>query len=297
MTKAYTKVIYELLDGGIARVSLNSPSNSNAQDVEMIYELNDALMAAAHSSDVRVIILAGVGKHFSAGHDLRSDSFPAVGRDHPLTSTWGDIGLSTIEGWFGWEREMYFDMCKRWRAIAKPTIAQVQGACIAGGLMLVWACDLIIASDDAFFQDPVVNLGMPGVEYFAHVWEIGSRRAKEKLFTADRWSAQDALDWGMINKVVAPGELEEATLTLARRIAEKPSFGLKLAKESVNASVDAQGLPRALDHAFALHHVGHAQNRLKYGTLIDPNGVAESIRRSLPGGKFPEIETLRVSQD
>lgn len=296
MTKTYTKVLSEKLEGGIARVSLNSPSNSNSQDVTMLYELNDALMAAAHDNDVRVIILAGVGKHFSAGHDLKSDAFPSVGRDQPLTSTWGDIGVSTIEGWFGWEREMYLDMCRRWRAIAKPTVAQVQGGCVAGGLMLAWICDLIVASDDAFFQDPVVNLGMPGVEYFAHVWEIGSRRAKEKLFTADRWSAQDAFEWGMVNKVVPRADLPDETLALARRIAEKPSFGLKLTKEVVNASVDAQGQAGLLDHAFALHQVGHAQNRLKYGTLIDPNGVADSIKRSLPGGKLPEIETLRAEQ-
>jgi enoyl-CoA hydratase len=297
MTQSYTKVTYEQLDGGVARVTLNSPENGNSQDVTMLYELNDALLRAAHDTEVRVIVLAGAGKHFSAGHDLRSEGMASVGRDRPLTSTWDGVGTATVEAWFGWEREMYLDMCRRWRAIAKPVIAQVQGACIAGGLMLAWVCDLIVASEDAFFQDPVVNLGMPGVEYFAHVWEIGSRRAKLKLYTADRWSAREAYEWGMVSEVVDRAQLETATLALARRIAEKPSVGLKLTKEAVNACVDAQGLSSALDHVFALHQVGHAHNRLKYGTLIDPNGLAESIRRALPGGRLPEIETLRVSQD
>lgn len=291
MKKEYQKVIYRHEEGGIAYIALNSPSNSNSQDAQMLYELNDALMDASRDGDVKVIILAGEGKHFSAGHDLKGEYFAQVGRDFPLTSVWDKPGTRTIEAWFGWEHEMYLDMCKRWRSIPKPTIAQVQGACIAGGLMLAWACDLIIASEDARFQDPVVNLGVGGVEYFAHMWEIGSRRAKEKLFTADSWSAQDALDWGMVNRVVPRDALADETMKLARRIAEKPSFGLKMAKAAVNGCVDAQGFSGALDHAFALHHLCHAQNRLIYGSLVDPSGVAPAILRSLPGGKLPRIET------
>jgi enoyl-CoA hydratase len=187
-------------------------------------------------------------------------------------------------------------MCKRWRSIAKPVIAEVQGACIAGGLMLAWVCDIIICSEDAFFQDPVVDLNIAGVEYFAHVWEIGSRKAKEILFTADRWTAADALDWGMVNRVVPRDTLPDEVLTLARKIASKPSFGLKLTKQLVNDSLDAQGFDQCLNHAFALHHLGHAHNRLIYGTLLDPAGVPKAVRNSLPGGKIPELETLRISQ-
>lgn len=297
MTDQTGKVTIETIEGGIARIMLNAPASGNAQDIGMIYALNDALMAAAHDPEVRVIILGGHGKHFSAGHDLKAGDFAAVGRDHPLTSTWGDVDPGTIEGWYGWEREVYFDMCNRWRAIAKPTIAQVQGACIAGGLMLAWACDLIVASDDAFFQDPVVNIGIAGVEYFAHVWEIGSRRAKEKLFTAERWSAEDALEWGMVNRVVPRASLDEETLGLARLIASKPSVGVKFTKEVVNACVDAQGFSNALKQAFSIHHLCHAHNRLKYGTLIDPNGVHESVKKSLPGGKLPKLPATTVEFD
>lgn len=296
MTKDYTKIVYEKVEGNIARISLNSPSNRNAQDLNMTYELNDALMRAAHDDEVRVIILSGEGKHFSSGHDLTLVAKEAFSPDREITGTWADRSTSTVEGWYGWEQEIYLGMCRRWRAIPKPTIAQVQGGCIAGGLMLAWVCDLIIASDDAFFQDPVVDLGVGGVEYFAHVWEIGSRRAKEKLFTADRWSAQDALEWGMVNRVVARENLPEETLTLARRIASKPTFSVKMVKRAVNAALDNQGFSQTLEHAFDLHHLGHAHNWLKYNTVIDPNGVAAPIRRSLPGEKLPEMDTLRVAQ-
>lgn len=293
--KTYTKILYRHEPGGIAYVTLNSPATSNAQDVQMLYELNDAMMDAARDASIKVIVLTGEGKHFSAGHDLRAGDFQRVGRDPelPLNSVWENPGTQTIESWLAWEHEMYLDYCKRWRSIPKPTIAQIQGACIAGALMLAWTCDLIVASEDAVFQDPVVNLGVGGVEYFAHAWEIGSRRAKEKLFTADTWSAQDALEWGMVNRVVPREQLADEVLALARKIATKPSFGLKMAKAAVNGCDESAGFSSGLDHAFALHHLCHAQNRLIYDSLIDPRGVAPAILRSLPGGRLPKIETYR----
>src|SRR5262249_42895982 len=151
----FEKVIVEAHDNDICRILLNSPESANSQDVKMLYELNEALMTAARDDRVRVIILGGVGKHFSAGHDLRKGigELEEVGRNYPLTSSWSGVGTSTIEGWHSWEHEMYLDMCRRWRAIAKPVIAQIQGGCIGGGLMVAWTCDLIVASEDAFFQD------------------------------------------------------------------------------------------------------------------------------------------------
>ena len=84
--------------------------------------------------------------------------------------------------------------------IPKPTIAMVHGACIGGALILAWACDLIIASDDTFFADPVVQMGMPGIEYFAHPWQMGSRFAKEFLFLGERIGASRAHELGMVNR-------------------------------------------------------------------------------------------------
>ncbi|BDH59381.1 hypothetical protein MTP03_43200 [Tsukamurella sp. PLM1] len=139
-------------------------------------------------------------------------------------------------------------------------IASVQGACIAGALMLAWSCDLIVASDDAFFSDPVVRMGIPGVEYFAHPWVMGPRAAKEFLFTGDRFSAQQAKEWGMVNRVVPRAELEEETLALAERIADMPSFGLALTKKAVNQCEDLMGMRAGMDSVFGLHHFAHAHN-------------------------------------
>jgi enoyl-CoA hydratase len=151
-------------------------------------------------------------------------------------------------------------MCRRWRELPKPTIAMVQGACIAGGLMLAWCCDLIVASDDAFFADPVVRMGIPGVEYFAHPWVMGPRFAKEFLFTGDRVGAERALALGMINRVVPRAELETETFALAEKIEAMPRLGLALTKKAVNQAEDLMGLRAGMDSVFGLHHAAHAHN-------------------------------------
>jgi len=136
----------------------------------------------------------------------------------------------------------------------------VHGACIAGGLMLAWVCDLIVASDDAFFADPVVRMGIPGVEYFAHPWVLGPRFAKEMLFTGDRFPAARAYELGMVSRVVPRAELTETTFALADRIAAMPPFGLALAKRAVNQCEDQMGMRNGMDSTFGLHHVAHAHN-------------------------------------
>jgi len=151
-------------------------------------------------------------------------------------------------------------MCRRWREIPKPLIAKVQGACIAGGLMLAWTCDFIVASDDAYFADPVVRMGIPGVEYFAHPWVTNPRAAKELLFTGAPISAARAEALGMVNHVVPRADLDATTSRIADQVAAMPSFGLSLAKRAVNQAEDAQGMRLGMDAAFGLHHVAHAHN-------------------------------------
>ena len=266
-------VRYETLtgeDAGIARIVMDRPQARNAQSVAMTYELNAAFDAAAADDDVKVVVLAGAGPHFSAGHDLRDRGTPG---HHDTVGTWCGFGLPGHEGYFAREEEIYLGMCRRWRDLPKPTIAQVQGRCIAGGLMLAWVCDLIVAADDARFVDPVVTMGVNGVEWFVHPWELGARKAKEHLFTADEWDAAEAYRLGMVNHVVPRAELEAFTLALARRIATKPSFALKLAKLSVNQTLDAMGQRTAVDAAFSLHHVAHSHNQQRFGMLIDPAGM------------------------
>jgi enoyl-CoA hydratase len=177
------------------------------------------------------------------------------------------------------EKEIYIGFSERWRNIPKPTIAQVQGKVIAGGLMLVWPCDIVVAADDAMFLDNTVSMGVGGAEFFAHPWELGVRKAKEMLFTADWLTAADAMRLGMVNHVVPLTELGDFTLSLANRIAQKPSFALKLAKEAVNAAQDAQGRVSALQTAFALHQLAHSHNMQVHGMLVDPTGISPAVRR------------------
>ncbi|MDG2111933.1 MAG: enoyl-CoA hydratase [Actinomycetota bacterium] len=274
MSDDFETIIYESPAEGVARIMLNRPEAANAQDKTMLYELTAGFDRAAADDDVKVIILGANGKHFSSGHDLRDRSSFA---DFDTVGPVAGFDKPGAEGWMSSEQEIYMGFCDRWRAIPKPTIAQVQGKVIAGGLMLVWPCDLVVASDDATFSDPVVAFGVNGIEWFAHAFEIGPRRAKELLFTGEAMGAEEAKDVGMVNRVVPRDELESATLALATKIASRPSMGLKLAKMSVNQSVDAMGFPQALQQAFGLQHVGHAHNQWVHGMLVDPTG-AEVIK-------------------
>ncbi|WP_329058732.1 enoyl-CoA hydratase [Amycolatopsis sp. NBC_01480] len=247
--------------GPVAIVTMNRPEYRNAQNSAMTYALDDAFTRAVSDDAVKVIVLAGAGKHFSAGHDIGSPGRDAdASFDRRAVTWWDHVGAAGADQRFARESEVYLGMCRRWRELPKPTIASVQGACIAGALMLAWVCDLIVASDDAFFADPVVRMGIPGVEYFAHPWVLGPRAAKEVLFTGERFSAEQALAWGMLNRVVPRSELEAETLALAEKIAEMPRFGLALAKKAVNQAEDLMGLRSGMDSAFALHHLGHSHN-------------------------------------
>ncbi|MFD4669310.1 enoyl-CoA hydratase [Lentzea sp. NPDC058450] len=253
-------VTYERRDA-VAVVTLNRPEYRNAQNSAMTYALDEAFTRAVDDDEVKVIVLAGAGDHFSAGHDIGSP-----GRDvdqsfeRKAVMWWDHVGREGGDLRFAREMEVYLGMCRRWREIPKPTIAMVQGACVAGGLMLAWICDLIVAAEDAFFADPVVRMGIPGVEYFAHPWVLGPRAAKEVLFTGDRFSAQRAYEWGMVSRVVPRSSLESTTFELASRISSMPRFGLALAKKAVNQSEDLMGLRAGMDSVFGLHHFAHAHN-------------------------------------
>ena len=271
----FETVRYETPAAGVARIVLAREAQRNAQNKQMTYELNAAFDRSARDDEIKVIVLAADGPHFSSGHDLRDrtsiDDFTPV-------SSFAGFAKPGAEGRQAVEEEIYLGMCWRWRNIPKPTIAEVQGKVIAGGLMLVWVCDLIVASDDATFSDPVVAFGVNGVEYFGHPWEFGVRKAKEMLFTGGIMSAVEARSLGMVNHVVPRDELQAFTQQLAERIAERPSMGLRLAKQSVNQAQDAQGFWTALQAAMSLQQLGHSHNAEVFGMGVDPSG-AEVIRR------------------
>jgi len=280
-SEKYGTIRYETPKTGIVRIVLNRPDKANAQNLEMTYELNSAFDRAAQDDAIKVIILAAEGKHFSSGHDLQDT---AKIEDFEPVSNWGGFTQPGAEGRLAIEEEIYLGMCWRWRNLPKPTIAQVHGKTIAGGLMLMWVCDLIIAEESATFSDPVVAFGVNGVEYFAHPWELGARKAKEMLFTGEAVTAEEAFQLGMINHVVTADSLENFTLEMAEKIAKRPAMGLKLAKQSVNQAQDAQGLWTALQAAMSLQQLGHSNNMQVHNMLIDPSGV-EIIRNMSKGNK------------
>lgn len=275
-------VTYAVADG-IATVTMSRAEFNNAQNSQMTYALDAAFRQAVDDDAVKVIVLRGDGKHFSAGHDIGTpgrDINKAFDRVHLW---WDHSNKPGGEYLYAREQEVYLNMCRRWRSIPKPSIAMVQGACVAGGLMLAWVCDLIIASEDAFFQDPVVRMGIPGVEYFAHPYELNPRIAKEFLMTGDRMSADRAYQMGMVNRVVPRAQLEAETYALAARVATQPRMGLALTKQAINHVEDLQGKHSAMDAVFAWHHLAHSHNELLSGDKLggyDAKSMAKANKRA-----------------
>jgi enoyl-CoA hydratase len=260
-------VTYTAADG-IAWIAMNRPQYNNAQNGRMTYELDAAFKRAVADDDVKVIVLRGEGKHFSAGHDIGTPGRDVHLSQDRVTMWYDHANKEGGEYLYVREAEAYLGMCRRWRDIPKPTIAAVQGACIAGGLMLAWVCDLIVATDDAFFSDPVVRMGIPGVEYFAHPYELNPRIAKEFLFTGNRMSAERAYQMGMVNQVSTRDTLIADVTDLAAKIAEMPRLGLALTKQAINNVEDLQGKRAGMEAAFAWHHFTHAHNELVSGDKL-----------------------------
>lgn len=261
-------ILYEVADG-VAWITLNRPQFNNAQNGQMTYALDDAFRRATSDDAVRCIVLAGTGKHFSAGHDIGTPGRDLHFEFDKREILPGHTNKPGAELLYTREQEQYLGMCRRWRDVPKPTIAMVQGACVAGGLMLAWVCDLIVASEDAFFQDPVNPLmGIPGVEYFAHAYELPPRVAKEFLLLGERMPAQRAYDFGMVNKVVPREQLREATAAWAAKLAGQARLGNWLTKQAINHVEELRGKRTAMDAVFHMHHFAHAQNDLVSGSSI-----------------------------
>jgi enoyl-CoA hydratase len=254
------EVLYDVRDR-VAVITLNRPEYANAQNSAMTYALDAAFGRAVNDGRVAVLVLAGAGKHFCGGHDIGTPGRDVdQSFDRQAVLWWDHVGRAGADARYAREMEVYLGMCRRWREMPKPVIAMVHGACIAGGLMLAWVCDLIVAADDAFFADPVVRMGVPGVEYFAHPWMLGPRLAKEVLFTGGRFGAERAYQAGMVSRVVPRASLEAVVFELAGQIAEMPPFGLALAKRAVNQCEDVMGMRPGMDAVFGLHHLAHAHN-------------------------------------
>lgn len=275
------EVLYEAR-GRVALITLNRPAVGNAQNIKMTLALDAAFVRAVNDDGIGAIVLQGAGKHFSSGHDIGTperDIHKAFGR---VATTWySHEDKPGSEAIFVREQEAYLGMCRRWRELPKPTLAAVHGACIAGGLMLAWSCDLILASKDAYFSDPVLQLGIPGVEFFAHPYVMSPRRAKEFLFLGERMSATEAHRIGMINTVVEREALLETALTMGERLASQPRFALALAKKAINQAEDRMGLRDTMDATYGLHQLAHAHMALTSTDHIggvSPKAVKEALK-------------------
>jgi enoyl-CoA hydratase/carnithine racemase len=263
------QILYEVTDK-VAVITLNRPHRANAQTMELLDDLNAAFERAAADDDVRVIVLRGNGKHFSAGHDLSGGG--STPRPDKIT----------LEYIYQVEARKYLGYSLSWRNIPKPTIASVQGKAIAGALLLVWPCDLIVAAENAEFSDPVVYMGIGGVEYHGHTWELGARKAKEILFTGRSVTAREAEQIGMVNKVVPLEDLQEETMALARHIAGMDPFALRQAKRAVNQTLDVQGFYAAVQSVFDIHQTGHgnALSVTGFPVLTRLEGMKEKLKNN-----------------
>ncbi|HEY4277373.1 MAG TPA: enoyl-CoA hydratase-related protein [Conexibacter sp.] len=227
--------------GAIVTLALNRPEKRNALNDAMLEQLSEQIALLAHDRAAHVVVLGASGDHFCAGFDLdtvRSDE--------------------TSEDRMEREREHLFELALALRDVPQPTIAAVQGACVAAGLLLSQSCDLVVAADDAFFYNPLPRMGGVGLELLLEPWDMGTRLAKRYLFTGERIPAADALRLGMVTDLAPRAELDGKVAELSERVAAMPPVTLRLLKRSLNRTQDLMGMRDALEHHFALHHLGHA---------------------------------------
>jgi enoyl-CoA hydratase len=277
-------------DGAIVRIKLNRPETRNAQHRSMLVELNEAFLAAEADDTVRVVILGGEGPMFSSGHDTGSremwEELHPGPKQHPTAQRNGG-SRDGAESLMLQEWHYFFQNTLRWRNLRKITIAQVHGGVYAAGLMLMWACDLIVAAERTIFADVVgTRLGMCGVEYFAHPWEFGARKTKELMLTGDSIDADEAYRLGMVSKIFPESELDDRTLEFARRIAQIPTMAALLVKESVNQTQDNQGFYNALNACFTMHELNHAH----WAIVHDDGAMVAKVGEDVPDWRGTKLK-------
>ncbi len=233
-------VLYEQI-GSVVKVTLDRPEVMNAISRRLYAELDAALTRAEDDDGVKVIVVAGAGQNFGAGHDLGSAAMREEARNGDYPRDVSPMGRVK-----DMDRGVYWRMHDRWRNIGKPTIAMIQGYCIMGSWMLAASCDLAVASEDAVFADRSVRWGGAHHEYPTHFLELGIKKAKEYLWTGDFIDAREAHRLGMVNHVVPREKLEEATMWLANRIALNSLYALKISKMSINQAADIMGQSAAV---------------------------------------------------
>ena len=223
-------VVYEK-DGPIARIILDNPDKANMQTEDMVWSVNECLDDAQYDYDIKVVIIKANGKGFCSGHDP-SGQYPSFIEEREASGT----------TWRGAAKLFLWPVLKLWE-FPKPTIAQVHGYCIGGGTTWGLLPDITICSDDAWFQMPLVpGFGLPGMETVFEPWiYMNYKRAAEYLFTAKKVDAAEALDHGLINRVVAPEDLEATVEEMAAVICQAPTVTLQAAKMNLTRAWETMG--------------------------------------------------------
>jgi enoyl-CoA hydratase len=253
MSSSYETVSYDI-QGGVARVTMQRPEQRNALNTSLIRDLDDALHRADADEQVNAIVLAGAGPSFCAGHDLKE----VMGDPEVMRAR------SQMQSRMDLERHLYLDKSLSIRDLDTPTIAMVQGHCVAAGVILCAMCDFIVAAEDAVFRDPTLDMGGGGaaaVEVLWHPWELGIRPAKRFLFFGEELTAADALEAGFVSWVFPRPELERRTLDLAQLLAAKPPGPIRLVKRSIRQMLNGMGQRDAFEYHFLVHQLSHDGER------------------------------------
>ncbi len=231
----FSKIIYETLDG-VARITLNRPERTNAVDQEMLDEICTAMDGAEADTAVKAVIIRGAGAAFSSGFDLKSQM---------------EARPTGVDAWRPLLRKDFDTVMRFWHC-PKPTIAAVRGPCLAGACELALACDMTVATEDAFFGEPELKFGA-GIVVMLLPWIVGPKIAKEIILLGeDRVPARRAAEIGMINHVVASDTLDEEALRIARHIAAIDPSLVRQTKRALNRALEAQGLLLALESALEI---------------------------------------------
>jgi enoyl-CoA hydratase len=224
-----TPLLYER-KGPAAWLTLNRPEKLNALNAETVAELAAALARARVDEEVKVVVLTGAGRAFSAGYDLAEEAAS---------------GLDDASRWHAVLAEDVAVTMELW-ALPKPTIAAVRGWCLAGGCELAMACDLVVATEDARFGEPEIRYGSGPVTLLMP-FVLGQKKTNELLFTGDAVDAAEAERIGLVNRVVASDELEAAVEALVHKIAPTPLPVLRLTKLALTRAYEAMGLRTAVN--------------------------------------------------
>ena len=227
----YEVVLVDEPAEGICRITLNRPDKRNALNHQLRGELLHALETGDADPTVKVMIVCGAGKCFSAGYDLGGGN---IGQDYPFHTAGGDSQ---------WPRHVVESWMRIWD-LSKPVIAQVHGHCLAGGSELATGCDVVYVADDAQIGYPAVRFGVPDMQF--HPWLLGMRKGMEMLLTGDSVNGEEAVNYGWATRSFPAEQLAARTLEQAQRIAAIPADILALNKRAVHRQMEAMGLRQGL---------------------------------------------------